>query len=141
MQPVCGSRLRQGNLTISRLLSNSALMVAVWILPILLPTAAEAQTLPRLGGVLIDGSVTRTRGCGSHFFIAYHDEYALAEWLGGEMVNEGDVLQAIDGQTSFEREGRMTFTNLTTGNTIDVMIEKALLNHANYSKTLARVCR
>lgn len=105
----------------------------------LLITPATAQH--RLGGPLVDGTVTRARGCGSHFFIAYHDEFALAEWLGGEMVRENDVLQANDDQASFEREGRMTFTNLATSRTIDVVIEKALLNHADYSRTARQFCR
>lgn len=102
---------------------------------------AVGQNPPRLGGQLIDGSVIRTRGCGSHFFIAYHDLYALASWLGGEMVQEGDVLQGVDDSTSFEREGRMTFTNLATGRTVDVVIDKALLTRADLGRTLAQYCR
>jgi hypothetical protein len=96
---------------------------------------------PRLGGPLVDGSVIRTRGCGSHFFIAYHDEYALAEWLGGEMVNDGDVLQATDDQMSFDREGRMLLLNLATGRTVDVVIEQALMNRSDYSRIAGKVCR
>ena len=96
---------------------------------------------PRLGGPLVDGSVILTRGCGSHFFIAYHDEYVLAEWLGGEMVKDGDVLQTTDDQTSFEREERMLLLNLATGRTIDVMIEHALMNRSDFARTAGKVCR
>jgi hypothetical protein len=96
---------------------------------------------PRLGGPLIDGSVLSRPGCGSHFFIVYKDEYALAEWLGGEMVKDGDVLQTTDDQTSFEREGRMTLLDLATGRTIDVVIEQALMNRAVYGKIASQVCR
>jgi hypothetical protein len=102
---------------------------------------APAEAQQRLGGPLVDGSVVRARGCGTHFFIAYRDEFALAEWVGGDMVRENEVLQAIDDKGSFEREGRMTFTDLATGRTIDLVIEKALLNRADYSRTVARVCR
>jgi hypothetical protein len=114
---------------------------AAFLQLVVLATAAEAQNPPRLGGPLVDGSVVRARGCGSHFFIAYHEEFALAEWLGGEMVREGDVLQATDDQGSFEREGRMSFTNLATGRTVDVVVEKALMNRADYLKTFGLVCR
>jgi hypothetical protein len=114
---------------------------AAFLQLVVLATAAEAQNPPKLGGPLVDGSVVRARGCGSHFFIAYHEEFALAEWLGGEMVREGDVLQATDDQGSFEREGRMSFTNLATGRTVDVVVEKALMNRADYLKTFGLVCR
>lgn len=114
---------------------------AALLLPVVLATAAEAQNPPRLGGPLVDGSVVRARGCGSRFFIAYHEEFVLAEWLGGEMVREGDVLQGAGDSGSFEREGRMTFTNLATGRTVDVVIEKALMNRADYMKTFGLVCR
>ena len=117
------------------------IVAAALTLAIMLPAPSEAQHPPRLGGPLVDGSVTRARGCGSHFFIAYREEYALAEWLGGEMVNDGDVLQGSDDQVSFEREGPMTFTNLATGRTVDVVIEKALMNQADYSRTVGQVCR
>jgi hypothetical protein len=106
-----------------------------------LATPSEAQHPQRLGGPLVDGSVIRARGCGSHFFISYHEQFALAEWMGGEMVKELDVLQGNDDQESFEREGRMTFTNLATGRTIDLVIEKALMNRADYSRTIQQVCR
>jgi hypothetical protein len=102
---------------------------------------ARAGMPPRLGGPLVDGSVTLAHGCGTRFFIAYRDVYALAQWLGGEMVQDGDVLQGVDDQASFEREGRMIFVNLATGNTVEVVIEKALMNHADYTKTVAMVCR
>jgi len=103
------------------------------------PAALAAP--PRLGGPLVDGSVIRTHGCGSHFFIAFRDEYALVTWLAGEMVKDGDVLQLTDDQLSFEREGRLTLLNLATGRMIDVVIEKALMNHADLSKTIGKVCR
>ncbi len=57
------------------------------------------------------------------------------------MVQEGDVLQGVDDSTSFEREGRMTFTNLATGRTVDVVIDKALLTRADLGRTLAQYCR
>ena len=119
-----------------------AILSATVLTPrVVLAAPSEAQHPPRLGGPLVDGSVVRARGCGSHFFIAYREEFALAEWLGGEMVKDGDVLQGNDDQVSFEREGRMTFTNLATGRTVDVVIEKALLNQADYSRTVGQVCR
>ena len=124
-----------------RFISMATIVAAVFMPPVALAAPAEAQHPPRLGGPLVDGSVVRTRGCGSHFFIAYREEYALAEWLGGEMVNDGDVLQGSDDQVSFEREGPMTFTNLATGRTVDVVIEKALMNQADYSRTVGQVCR
>ncbi len=126
---------------VKRSIFTASLIAALLIAPVALLAPAVAQNPPRLGGPLVDGTVIRTRGCGSHFFIAYHDEFALALWLGGEMVKEGDVLQGVDDQTTFEREGRMTFTNFATGHTIEVVIEKALLNRADYSKTFASVCR
>jgi hypothetical protein len=106
-----------------------------------LAAPCRAQHSPRLGGPLVDGSVIRTQGCGSHFFIAYREQFVLANWLGGEMAQDLDVLQTIDDQSSFEREGRITLTNLATGRTIDVFIEKALMNKADYSRTLRQVCR
>jgi len=96
---------------------------------------------PALGGPLVDGSVVRAKGCGSRFFIAYGAEYALAQWLGGEMVRDGDVLAATDDTVSFEREGRMNFLNLATGRTVDLVIEKALMNLADFRRTVAHVCR
>jgi hypothetical protein len=113
---------------------------------IVMPPAADeaaADTLnrPRLGGPLIDGSVARARGCGNHFFIAYREKFALVEWLGGQMVNENEVLQSDDDQITFEREGRATLTNLATGGTIEVVIEQALLNRLEFSKVARRVCR
>jgi hypothetical protein len=120
----------------------ATLCAAASLLPLMPAVLAQTPTHPpRLGGPLVDGSVVRTRGCGSHFFIAYRDEFALASWLGGEPVREGDVLQGADDLTSFEREGRMTFTNLATGRTVDVVIEKALLNRTDYSRTIGQVCR
>jgi hypothetical protein len=101
--------------------------------------AAVAQ--PKLGGVLIDGSVIRVRGCGSHFFIAYHEEFALAELLGGDMVRESELLQLPADQGSFEREGRMTATNLATGRQVDFVIEKALMNTNDYNAMVGQVCR
>jgi hypothetical protein len=126
----------------TRPVAVAASLVAALLLSHEAPAAPPgAAAPPRLGGPLVDGSVTLSHGCGSHFFIAFRDVYALAEWIGGEMVKEGDVLQGIDDQTGFEREGRMTYTNLATGNTIEVVIEKALMNHADYTKTVAKVCR
>jgi hypothetical protein len=119
----------------------NTLVAAALTLSIVLGAAAEAQHPARLGGPLVDGSVTRARGCGSHFFIGYRDEFALAEWLGGEMVRENDVLEANDNQMSFEREGRMTLTNRATGRTVDLVIVHALMNHADYSRAVRQVCR
>lgn len=120
----------------------AALLVAALPIPAILPVAfAQAPHPPRLGGPLVDGSVIRTQRCGGRFFIAYRDEYALAQWLAGEMVKDGDVLQSKDDKTSFEREGRMTLTNLATGREVDVVIEKALMNRADYSRTVRKVCR
>jgi hypothetical protein len=113
-----------------------ALEVAAVFIPLAVLGASA-----RLGGPLVDGSVARARGCGSHFFIAYHEGFALADWLGGEMVKENDVLQTTDDVSSFEREGRMTLTNLATNRTVDIVIDKALLNHAEYLRTVQRVCR
>jgi hypothetical protein len=113
----------------------TALLVGLFLSHVLLAAP------PRLGGPLVDGSVVRTRGCGTHFFIAYRNEYALAEWLGGEMVKDGDVLKVNDDQMSFEREGRMTLTNLATGLTIEVVIEQALMNNADMSRAAGKVCR
>lgn len=96
---------------------------------------------PRLGGPLVDGSVVRTHGCGNHFFIAYRNEYALAELLGGDMVKDGDVLQINDERDSFEREGRMTLTNLATGLSLDVVIEQALMNNSDFSRTARIKCQ
>jgi hypothetical protein len=124
-----------------RFIWMAAIFAAVLRPPVALAAPSDAQHPPRLGGPLVDGSVVRTRGCGSHFFIAYREEYALAEWLGGEMVNDGDVLQGSDDQVSFEREGRMTLTNLATGRTVDVVIEQPLMNPADYSRTVGQVCR
>jgi hypothetical protein len=115
---------------------RTATIFAALFMPPILPAAP-----PRLGGPLVDGSVVRTRGCGNHFFITYHNEFALAEWMGGEMIKDGDVLQASGDQMSFEREGRMTLTNLATGGTVDVLIEQALMNQADYGRTVQRVCR
>jgi hypothetical protein len=107
----------------------------------LLAPSAALTAPPRLGGPLIDGSVLLRRNCGSHFFIAFQDEYALAEWLGGDMVKDGDVLQTTDDQSSFQREGRMTLLDLATGRTIDVVIEQALMNRTDYTRTVSKVCR
>ena len=124
-----------------RFILIATIVAAVLTPPVALAAPTEAQHPPRLGGPLVDGSVVRARGCGSHFFIAYREEFALAEWLGGEMVNDGDVLQGSGDQVSFEREGPMTFTNLATGRTVDIVIEKALMNQADYSRTVGQVCR
>jgi hypothetical protein len=118
-----------------------ATLFAAALTPPLLAAPPEAPHPPRLGGPLVDGSVIRTVGCGSHFFVAYRAEFALAEWLGGEMVKDGDVLEGTDDQASFEHEGRWTFTNLATSRTVDVVIEKALLNRADFLRTVAQVCR
>ena len=126
-------------ITVKRIVRAATMVAAALTQFGVLVVPTEAQH--RLGGPVVDGSVIRTRGCGSHFFIAYRDEFVLAEWLGGEMVRENDVLKANGDQESFEREGRMTFMNLVTGRTIDLVIEKALMNHADYSKTVGKVCR
>jgi hypothetical protein len=95
----------------------------------------------RLGGPLVDGSVIRFNGCGNYFFVAYRNEYALAEWIGGDMVRESEVLQATDDTSSFEREGRMSFTNTASGKLVDVIIERALLNQTDLSQLIHRYCR
>jgi hypothetical protein len=123
-----------------RRLIATLLVAALTPLP-LLAAPPEPPHPPRLGGPLVDGSVIRTKGCGNRFFIAYRAEFVLAQWLGGEMVKDGDVLESSDDQSNFEHEGRMTFTNLATGRTVDVVIEKALLNRADYSRAAAQVCR
>jgi hypothetical protein len=133
--------MTRGVASMKHLISMAILVAAVITPPTIQAAPAEAQNPARLGGPLVDGSVIRTRGCGSHFFITYRQVFVLAEWLGGDMVKDGDVLQGIDDQVSFEREGRMTFTNLATGRTIDVAIEKTLMNHADYSRTAGQVCR
>lgn len=115
---------------------RTAMLAPALLMPLILVAAP-----PRLGGPLVDGSVIRTLGCGSRFFITYHDEYAQAQWLGGEMVKDGDVLQVTDDQMSFDREGRMLLLNLATGRTVDVVIEKALMNRSDYSRTASKVCR
>lgn len=107
----------------------------------LLLSAKVLAVPPLLGGPLVDGSVVRTRGCGAHFFIAYRDEFVLAEWLGGEMIKDNDVLQITDDRSSFEREGRITLTNLTTGGSVEAMIEQALMNRAAYTRLVGQVCR
>jgi hypothetical protein len=117
------------------------LRAAVLAAPTLLISLAAYAAPPSLGGPLVDGSVVRTSGCGSYFFIAYRDEFALAQWLGGEMAKDGDVLQVTDEQSSFEREGRMTLLNFATNRTIDVSIEKALMNRADFTKTAAKICK
>jgi hypothetical protein len=109
-------------------------------MPLLLSAVALGAP-PRLGGPLVDGSVVRATGCGTHFFIAYRDEFVLAEWLGGEMVKDNDVVQINDEQSSFEHEGQMTLTNLATGRTIEVVIEQTLMNHADYLRSVERFCR
>jgi hypothetical protein len=96
---------------------------------------------PRLGGPLVDGSVLVRNGCGPRFFIVYQDSYALAEWLGGDMVKDGDVLQTTDADSSFLREGRMTLLDLATGRTIDIVIEQALMNRTDFARVASRVCR
>jgi hypothetical protein len=132
-------REQQWVIATKRIMRVATIAAAALMQSVALIVPTEAQH--RLGGPLVDGSVIRTRGCGSHFFIAYRDEFALAEWLGGEMVRENDVLQANGDQESFEHEGRVTLTNLVTGRTIDLVIEKALMNHADYSKTVGKICR
>jgi len=95
---------------------------------------------PRLGGPLVDGSVVRVQGCGVHFFIAYGNTFELAEWLGGDPVRETEVLQTTDSTTTFEREGRLTVTDLATGRTVDVYIDKALMNRTEFDRTIALTC-
>ena len=102
-----------------------------------LPAAAQH----RLGGPTVDGTVIRVRGCGSHFFVQYHDAFALAEWLGGDMVREDEVIQSTDDTASLEREGRMTFTDLATGHPVDFVVEKALMSRADFTRTVAQYCR
>ncbi len=99
-----------------------------------------AASAPRLGGPVVDGSVVRVRGCGVYLFISYHNEYALAQWLGGYAVRETEVLQTMDDQASFEREGRLTVTDLASGRAVDLFIEKAMLNNSDYAKATARYC-
>jgi hypothetical protein len=108
--------------------------------PALLWAQAPPQP-PRLGGPLIDGSVVRTHGCGAYFFIADRDVFALAQWLSGEPVREGDVLQTSQSQSGFQREGRMTVTNLATGRMLDLVIEKALMNRADFTRTAGQFCK
>jgi hypothetical protein len=114
-----------------------------WLLAMLLCSGACTAALGqhRLGGPLIDGTVVRVRGCGSHFFIAYHNAYALAEWLGGDMVRENEVVRSLNENDSLEREGRMTFTDVATGRPIDLVIEKALMSAPEFARTQAQVCR
>jgi len=107
---------------------------------VLLPIIASSAP-PRLGGPLIDGSVVRVHGCGSYFFVSYENEYDLVEWIGGEPVKEGDVLEPIDDASNLEREGRGTFTNRATGRTIDVVIDRALMNGRDYSLNVGKYCR
>jgi hypothetical protein len=113
-----------------------------WLLAMLMCAGACTPALGqhRLGGPLVDGTVVRVRGCGSHFFIAYHNNYVLAEWLGGDMVRENEILQSSNENASLEREGRMTFTDATTGRPIDLVIEKALMSPAEFARTEAQVC-
>jgi hypothetical protein len=132
--------MRRGVFTTKALTRTAALVAAALATLAIHAAAIESQNPPRLGGPLIDGSVIRTRGCGTRFFIAYRDVFVLAEWLGGEMIKENDVLQGTDGQASFEREGRMTFTNLASGRAVDIVIEKTLMNHSDYARTLKQVC-
>jgi hypothetical protein len=94
----------------------------------------------RLGGPAIDGSVTRATGCGNYFFIVYANQFAMAEWLGGDPVRETEVLQTVDDQGSFEREGRETVLDLATGRTVDIMIDQALMNQTDYQKAASKVC-
>jgi hypothetical protein len=101
-----------------------------------MPTQAQH----RLGGPLIDGSITRARGCGPYFFIVFANQFAMAEWLGGDPVRENEVLQTMDDQGSFEREGRETVLDLATGRTVDIMIDQALMNQADYQSAANKVC-
>jgi hypothetical protein len=108
---------------------------------VLLATPISAIAAPpRLGGPLVDGSVIRTQGCGAHFFIAFGNTFALAEWIGGDPVRDTEVLQTTDSVSSFEREGRMTVTNLATGRTVDLFIDKALMNNAEFTRLVAQTC-
>lgn len=114
-----------------------------WLLAMLMCCGVCASALGqhRLGGPLVDGTVVRARGCGSHFFIAYHNTYALGEWLGGDMVRENEILVSSNDNDSLEREGRMTFTDVATGRPIDFVIEKALMSPADFARTEAEMCR
>jgi hypothetical protein len=118
------------------MMRSTLLLIAAWMLGL-----APAIGQHRLGGTSIDGSVVRIHGCGNHFFIVYGTEYALVEWLGGDMVMENDRLEVTDDQGSFEREGRLNLKNTATGRPVDVVIEKTLMNASDYSKTVASVCR
>jgi hypothetical protein len=123
---------------VRRGLSYTILVSAAALLPLLSPVAAFGQ--PRLGGPLIDGSVTRARGCGNYFFIVYGNQFALAEWLGGDPVRDNEVLQTLDDQGSFEREGRETVLDLASGRTVDIMIDQALMNQTDYQRTVKKIC-
>lgn len=113
---------------------------ALALLPLLLIGTGTTVGAPRLGGQLVDGSVVRTKGCGIYFFIAYGNTFALAEWLSGDPVRDTEILQTTDGTSSFDHEGRMTVTNLATGRTLDLFIDKALMNNAEFSRSAAKYC-
>jgi hypothetical protein len=117
---------------------RDAILIGAASLPLLGTLPAQAQH--RLGGPLIDGSVTRASGCGIYFFIVYANQFAMAEWLGGEPVRDNEVLQTVDDQGSFQREGRETVLDLATGGTVDIMIDQALMNQSDYQKTQNKVC-
>jgi hypothetical protein len=122
-------------------MSDRRLRTATLLALVLGGASGGVDAQHRLGGPLVDGTVVRARGCGSHFFVIYHQEYALAEWLGGDMVRENEVLQSTDPGASLEREGRVTFVDLATGHPIDFVIEKALMSPAEYAQAQGQVCR
>jgi hypothetical protein len=114
---------------------------AVFLLLTFLVSTASAEQRSRLGGPLIDGSVVRAAGCGSHFFVAYRDDYALADWLGGTMVRENEVLQSTSPNGgNFEREGIATMNNLTTGKPITFVIVKALIQRTEFEALINKFC-
>lgn len=61
--------------------------------------------------------------------------------MGGEMVQDLDVLQVTDDVSTFEREGRMTVTNLVTGRPLEIVIEQALMNQSQFAQKVIETCR
>ena len=122
--------------------SASTRLLPLLVLALTLGAGAEAQTPRKLGGPVIDGSVVIVDGCGEKFFIAYQGTYALAQRLNGEMVKREDVLQGVATQQgSFDREGRMEVTDLTTGKTLQINIENAMLSQSAVHNLAGEVCR
>jgi hypothetical protein len=119
-----------------RALRDAILIGAALTLAAAGPTWAQH----RLGGPTIDGSITKATGCGNYFFIVYANQFAMAEWLGGDPVRETEVLQTVDDQGSFQREGRETVLDLATGRTVDIMIDQALMNQTDYQRAASKVC-